>query len=159
MREVMKLTQDFKTEDESRIAGMDDTARRVMQGKRLATLEHLGRKFCFPDELIYKDFEQGFNLVGLQPFSGVFDKTVNLPSVSTELLRKTSDVNNVALWKKTQSSGDSEVDRALTNINKEEVERGWLKGPFGNLKDLESELGSVPHISRRFPLALSLIHI
>ena len=153
VREVMKLTQDFKTEDESRIAGMDDTARRVMQGKRLATLEHLGRKFCFPDELIYKDFEQGFNLVGLQPFSGVFDKTVNLPSVSTELLRKTSDVNNVALWKKTQSSGDSEVDRALTNINKEEVERGWLKGPFGNLKDLESELGSVPHISRRFPLA------
>ena len=151
VKELTKLTHDLRVDDEKIIQGMDIRAQKVMKGKRLASLRALAQKHSYKDVSLIDEITAGFNLTGIQPYSGVFAHLPNLPSITTASLRQSSALNNQALHARVKSSGCAKVDTELAQLVDEEKDKGWLYGPFRGI-ELEQHLGEVPHLARRFPL-------
>ena len=153
LRELVKLVQDFKQEDEQALAGLDAPSARILLGKRLASLQALLSSVSHPDVNLVEDIKRGFPLTGMAKFSGTFTERLSAPSVSVQQLRSNAEVQNTALLARTRPSGDQEADRALWQAALEESEAGWLSGPFWSVAEVEAHLGQAPLVSRRFPLA------
>ena len=152
VREMIKLSKDLETENAKALDGMEPKLREVMSGKKMATMRALTEKHGYADSRICDDMTEGFQMVGQQPYSGVFDRQVSMPVVTEEMLRKNSTIQSQALLKRVNSSGDAHVDQAFYSQVLEEVANKWLIGPLDDLPQLAKEISSVPHLSRRFPL-------
>ena len=151
-RELAKLVQDNKFEDDKVISNLHPALSRVLKDKKLFTHAQLAERIEYPDLELPTDIAQGFQLVGMQPFTHVFSHEVRLPTVSVGELRRISSVNNKAIRSRVASCGDPEVDKEAWELVQEEVNSGWLLGPVYTESDLSGLVDGFPHVSRRFPL-------
>ena len=152
LRELTKLAADCKKDDDAIIAALKPKDRKVMQGKKFATLQKLATQIAHQDSEIVNELVAGFHMTGMAKYSGIFEHQVTVPTMTQETLRSTSRIQNDALMLKVRSCGDSEVDQNVWEQNMEEQARGWLTGPYDNLEQLRVAIEDEPHVCRRFPL-------
>ena len=155
IKHLTKLVQDFSAQDEQVLASMDANSRKIYHNKKLATLQHLLEDFTpeWPDRKLVSDIISGFQLTGHQPYTGVFEKEVDLNTMAVETLRQSSDLNNTALMARTKTAGCPDLDKLAWSKTLEELEAGWLQGPYDSVDQIKDQVGlDAPHISRRFAI-------
>ena len=155
IKHLTKLVQDFSAQDKHVLASMDENCKQIYHNKKLATLQHLLEKFTpeWPDKTVVSDMVSGFQLTGHQHYSGVFEKEVDLNTMAVETLRHSFDLNNIALMARTKTAGCSDLDNQAWQKTLEELEAGWLRGPYDSVDQIKELLGQdTPHVSRRFAI-------
>ena len=152
---LTKLVKDLSEEDQKVLNSISGDARKIYAGKKLGTLQYLLDHYTpeWPDRQLVSDIVKGFRLTGYQKFSGVFDRDIPEAPITVEQLRSSSNSNNEALMARTGPSGDDELDLKAWQKTMEELEAGWLRGPFVSVEEVASALNSeTPHLSRRFAI-------
>ncbi|CAE7833327.1 ubiad1 [Symbiodinium sp. CCMP2592] len=119
----------------------------VMSCKRLQLLDEIIAAEGYGDINLASDLRAGFDLVGRAPESNVLPGKITPATMHPDDLVSTTVRAREALKLSLGSSGDAEQDLRLWNKTLEEVERGWLIGPYD-----WDELGDTDVVSHRFPL-------
>ena len=157
VRTLLKLAEENKASDENILKTLDPLSARVLKGKKLSTAQLLLEKWSYPDKDLVRDTVRGFDLTGMAPFSGVFDYSPKLPTMTETTLRERSNFHNSSMLSRCKSSGSQDLDHKFWKQNLQEVESGWLVGPFYTISELSKSIGGeVPHLTRRFPLEQSV---
>ena len=158
LRELAKFIQDSRSEEAEIHKKLDRYTSKVVEGKSFLAIQWLldKHKTEWPDRELTTDLKSGFRLTGMHSHTGVFDFEPEIPTLTVSQLRSNSDVQNKILLGKTKSSGNADVDEVLWQQAVEEVDKGWLVGPFDSLSELSNATGiGRPHVSRRFPISQS----
>lgn len=122
--------------------------RMVLRGKRVMLFEELLQQISYPDTSIAREMREGFPLYGWLPVSNVFPSNVRVPVLHVSSLESMAHVFSRRTLSAVKSSGDKMHDEALWAATLQEVEAGYLEGPYE-----VSELPSGSIISPRFGLA------
>ncbi|CAE7304323.1 unnamed protein product [Symbiodinium sp. CCMP2592] len=125
----------------------DSHMREVLRSKRLQLLDEIIAGEGYEDVSLASDIRSGFDLVGTSPVSNVLPGKVSPASLHPDDVSAAAGRANEALRMSLGSSGDHATDLKLWEKTMQEVERGWLVGPYG-WDDLPD--GYV--VSHRFPL-------
>ena len=88
--------------------------------------------------------------MGHLPSSGVFQKSSSFATLMPEHVRSVSGQTRTAIWNSTRSCVDKEIAEAAYAATIEEVNKGWLCGPYG-LDDLPEGAS----LTRRFGIMQS----
>ncbi|CAE6929570.1 unnamed protein product [Symbiodinium sp. CCMP2592] len=125
----------------------DPHMREVLRSKRLQLLDEIIASEGYEDVSLASDIRSGFDLVGTSPVSNVLPGKVSPASLHPDDVSAAAGRANEALRMSLGSSGDHATDLKLWEKTMQEVDRGWLVGPYG-WDDLPD--GYV--VSHRFPL-------
>ncbi|CAE7225449.1 RE2 [Symbiodinium sp. CCMP2592] len=125
----------------------DPHMREVLRSKRLQLLDEIIASEGYEDVSLASDIRSGFDLVGTSPVSNVLPGKVSPASLHPDDVSAAAGRANEALQMSLGSSGDHATDLKLWEKTMQEVDRGWLVGPYG-WDDLPD--GYV--VSHRFPL-------
>ena len=131
-------------------ANMDPQVKKVMGTKQLLLFHQMMQDAGVQDENLFEDMVNGFRLTGTLPPSGLFPPKYKPATVSVDELRRTSE------WTKhliegacRKASQDPDVARAVWKESLEQVERGWLAGPY-SWEQMEAKYGGQWVASKRF---------
>ena len=97
------------------------------------------------DDKLVDNIRDGFDLVGEIPGSGVYRKRVKPASITADELRRSAKRTRKAIIQSTRGSDDPAVDLGVYHSTLDEMQRGWLHGPYG-----EQELGDDITVTGRF---------
>ena len=109
---------------------MDPHVRRILDGKRTVLFKQLLEEIAYPDAKVAIEMTCGFPLCGWLPASDVFPVRVRAPEFDECFLRSMARSFTARSIAATVSSGDSEQDMKLWQATLEEVEEGFLTGPW-----------------------------
>ena len=146
-QELVKMCAATKHVEEERRSGMCDHVRKILEGKRTALFGELLKMMDYPDAKLAAEMEGGFPLCGWLPASGVFPCRIRPPEISEEFLRQMAKSFTGRTLSSTRESGDPELDENLWSLTLEEVQDGFLSGPYER-----SELPPSGVVSPRFGL-------
>ena len=128
---LLSLTNDLRTEEESLHAGMPEHLQRVLKGKRIHLFRTLLLDSGYPDAKIADELAQGFPLCGWLPASNIFPSKMRPPQLHVETLEKMSASFSARTVGATKPSGDAALDDMLWQATMDEVQAGFLSGPYG----------------------------
>ena len=115
---------------------MDSELKKVLRGRRtilfgrLLQLQDVG----YPDSKVAAGMAQGVPLYGWLPMLSVFPKLIRPPSIHTEAFQQISVSFSKRSLVSVRSSGNVELDLQLWQATMDEVQAGYLEGPY----DMES---------------------
>ena len=109
---------------------MDPHVRRILDGKRTVLFKQLLEEISYPDAKVATEMTRGFPVCGWLPASDVFPVRVRAPEVDENFLRSMAKSFTARSIAATVSSGDREHDMKLWQATLEEVEEGFLTGPW-----------------------------
>ena len=101
----------------------------------------------YEDANLARDIRAGFDLVGTSPVSNILPGKVTPATLHPDDLRAASARANEALKTTLGSSGCKDQDEKLWDKTMQEVESGWMLGPYD-----WSDLPEGHIVSHRFPL-------
>ncbi|CAE6957791.1 ANKRD50 [Symbiodinium sp. CCMP2592] len=142
-----RRAKELEPEETKLKAGMSDHRRKTLQPKRILLFEEMLRDIGYDDMGVVQELIDGATLTGDIPITGVLDTKLKPARLDTEQLIGMSDEIRQQIRVKTGSSGDKEIDQLLWDKTMEEVQSGYLSGPY----DFES-LPKRCLVSSRFPL-------
>ena len=119
----------------------------VLRQKRLQLLDEIIASEGYEDTNLARDIRAGFDLVGTSPVSNILPGKVSPATLHPDDLRAASARANEALKTTLGSSGCKDQDEKLWDKTMQEVERGWMLGPYD-----WSDLPEGHIVSHRFPL-------
>ena len=114
--------------------GLDSGVRKVLTGKRLCLLERLAASIGWCDMQVFADLRKGFDIVGAQPYTNVFERDIRPASLTLRELHDTFKFMRPALIGKIQSHPPCEHDAELWQKTLDEVAAGNLEGPLPESK-------------------------
>ena len=130
--------------------GMDPAVRQVMGSKNLLLFKQMLSDAGVPDDKLFEDLVNGFRLTGNLEPSGLFPPKYKPAVVSVEELRRSSQ------WAKhliegacRKASKDPAVAEAVWKESLQQVEKGWLAGPF-TWEQIDERFGGTWIASKRF---------
>ena len=103
---------------------------KILRNKNLLTFKRLLQELSYPDTGIVDEIINGFHLVGTTSPSNVFPKHVVPASMTMDELKSRAEMQRKSLASQCVSSGDPAMDQELWNKTLEEIESGWILGPF-----------------------------
>ena len=118
---------------------------KVLASKHLVLFRRMLTEAKHEDDGLVDNIKNGFDLVGEIPNSGVYRKRVKPASITTDEMRRAAKRTRKAIIQSTRGSDDSMVDIGVYQSTLDEMERGWLHGPY-----TEHELGDDYTVTRRF---------
>ena len=128
--------------------GLEDAhMHKVLQSKRLQLLDEIIATEGYDDVNLARDIREGFDLVGTSPVSNVLPGKVTPASLHPDDVCNAASRANEALQASLGSSGDHAADVELWRKTMQEVDRGWLLGPYS-----WDALPAGHVVSHRFPL-------
>ena len=136
-----KREVELRDQEDRLHAALDPRVAGVLKGKKILLLRDMLREIGFPevDALIHL-FSSGFPLVGPFPHTGSFPSADRAATVRTEDLWRGSRAFRMHLLKTVRGSGDADLDAAVYEATRKEVESGTLSGPH-DAADLDACLG------------------
>ena len=150
---ILKRITELEQQEKEFHAGLHPQVRSVLKGKNLLMWRELLVETGYPDLEIFDEVTDGIRLVGPACESGAF------PSGLTPAQQSVEQLQSQAVWRrrasigKCRSSGDRDADVELWEQSLEEVQSGWLDGPFYDEKEVSQLVESESWIcTRRFPL-------
>ena len=144
---MLALSGELKMNEERLHSGMPYHLQKILKGKRLCLFGKLLEECDYPDAKIALEMSEGFPLCGWLPQSDVFPLKLRPPELHVGTLELMSASFSARAISATQSSGDTQLDRLLWQATLEEVQAGYLTGPFSR-----SELPGGAVVSPRFGL-------
>ena len=130
--------------------GMDPAVRQVMGSKNLLLFKQMLSDAGVPDDRLFEDLVNGFRLTGNLEPSGLFPPKYKPAVVSVEELRRSSQ------WAKhliegacRKASRDPAVAEAVWKESLQQVEKGWLAGPF-TWEQMDEKFSGTWIASKRF---------
>ena len=118
---------------------------RILAPKRLLLWREMLVHYGYPDIEVFDEVASGIHLAGAAPAVPAFDPCFKPAKISTEELASSAKASRTALLSTVRSSGDAEIDATVYEKTVEELNCGWLAGPF--------EVSCLPDeavVSRRF---------
>ncbi|CAL1130530.1 unnamed protein product [Cladocopium goreaui] len=138
--------------DESLLHDQLDHARsQIVDGKRFLLFEEMCRDVGIIGEDLRLLQLRGVPLTGVDGPTQLFRPEPLKPALTERQLMKSSKWSRKMIMKKTAESPDPDVRSAVWKITMEEVERGWLQGPFDE-SQVRNMLGPLFVCSKRFGL-------
>ena len=101
--------------------------------------------YGYPDCEVFGEVVEDIDLAGPVEAVPAFDPCFKPAKLSLAELAQTAKASRVAMLQTVRSSGDAEIDSTVFAKTLEELDCGWLEGPFG-LADLHA----VAVVSRLF---------
>ena len=152
LKEVMKLKLALASEERQLRDGMEAHVNTVTKDKALVLWRRLLMETQFPDMNVCSFMEQGVPLTGQEAESPLYFKKY-APAVMT-----VEQLDHQAVWKRRAMMGKSiaaeecEQEHDLVRESQEEVEAGFLEGPFTE-EQINTKLGTDSwSLTRRFCL-------
>ena len=110
---------------------MDPHVAKVLKGKNLLLLKEILPESGFrgADDLV-NSMSKGFDVIGDLAPTGQFEPQPRRRALSKETLWSRSRQVRSGILSSVGASGDAELDDEVTKATKEELEAGWLLGPF-----------------------------
>ncbi|CAE7192582.1 unnamed protein product, partial [Symbiodinium sp. CCMP2592] len=142
-----RRAKELEPEEAKLKAGMSDHRRKILQPKRILLFEEMLRDIGYDDMGVVQELIDAATLTGDIPITGVLDTKLKPARLDNEQILGMSDEIKQQIRAKTGSSGDKEIDQLLWDKTMEEVQSGYLSGPY----DFES-LPKRCLVSSRFPL-------
>ena len=103
---------------------------RILKNKKVLLFKRLLEQVGYKDSKIADEIMQGFPLNGWLPGSHVFPPRLRLPEIHPEAFEAMIPSFTSRTLAAVKSCGDIELDRELWNATMEEVQLGFMKGPF-----------------------------
>ena len=139
--------EELESDERSLKASMPERLRKILSPKRLLVFREMLADLDYPDLGVFDEIACGTGLAGSVPDSGLFEKVFRPCEITEEQLRSGAEHNRKSIFYSCRGSGDQDVDKVVYEKTIEEVNSGWLRGPF--------EISSLPSdaiINRRFGL-------
>ena len=114
----------------------------VVKGKRLLLFEERLKANSFPDMKIMRDFVEGIDLVGEEPFSELFKEKLQPATMTVEQLNLSAQLHRQLILGRPLADHEREHADKLVELSQEEVEERFLKGPFFSEEEVSAELGT-----------------
>ena len=146
LRRALELKEMERADAERRPHHVKENTRQ----KQILVTEEILQELGYEDVQILQMLREGATLAGDIEPSPVFPKQYKPCMQTVDQLHKGARLRNEAILNMTKSSGDAELDKQLLAETREELVKGWARGPF-ELSALEEDAV----ISRRFPLQQS----
>ena len=150
--ELQKIVEESERAELQAKEVMQAGVRGIIAKKNLVAWHRLLEDVKYEDAKLIEEVSRGFSLTGVPEPSGVYPEQGSPPLISSLHLEKELMHRNLALLAKIRPSDDREADIKLWEMTLEEINQGWLSGPFGSLDDLYHHVGKETVLSRRFPL-------
>ena len=103
---------------------------RILRSKRVNLFGKVLAEAKHGDCNLAANIQQGFDLLGKIPKSGVMPRRTTVASLDIADLRQVTGQKQRAVLDSTTSCRDVEVAKEVYRLTKEECERGWLLGPL-----------------------------
>ena len=129
-KKLVNMCADLKEAEAECKQSMDLHVRRILESKRTVLFRQLLEEISYPDTKVATEMCHGFPLCGWLPASDVFPVRVRAPEFNESFLRSMARSFTARSIAATVSSGDSELDMKLWQATLEEVEEGFLTGPW-----------------------------
>ena len=139
--------EELESDERSLKASMPEHLRKILSPKRLLVFREMLAELDYPDQGVFDEIACGTGLAGSVPDSGLFEKVFRPCEITEEQLKSGAEHNRKSIFYSCRGSGDQDVDKVVYEKTIEEVNSGWLRGPF--------EISSLPSdaiINRRFGL-------
>ena len=139
--------EELESDERSLKASMPEHLRKILSPKRLLVFREMLAELDYPDLGVFDEIACGTGLAGSVPDSGLFEKVFRPCEITEEQLKSGAEHNRKSIFYSCRGSGDQGVDKVVYEKTIEEVNSGWLRGPF--------EISSLPSdaiINRRFGL-------
>ena len=139
--------EELESDERSLKASMPEHLRKILSPKRLLVFREMLAELGYPDLGVFDEIACGTGLAGSVPDSGLFEKVFRPCEITEEQLKSGAEHNRKSIFYSCRGSGDQDVDKVVYEKTIEEVNSGWLRGPF--------EIASLPSdaiINRRFGL-------
>ena len=127
---MMEAALESRQEECELHRNMPEHLRRVMRNKKLVLFKHLLERGHYHDAKIADEMKTGFPLNGWLPESGVFPPRLKLPEIHPDAFNEMIPAFSSRTLAAVKSSGDAELDQQLWDATCEEVQLGFVKGPF-----------------------------
>ena len=124
------------------------TANGFWQRRDLHLLDAMIGESEYRDTELVSNICKGFGLMGPLPKSDVFPAKHTYATVTLDQVRSVCSATRQAVWHSLRKVLDADIAEDIYRITVEEVNRGWLSGPF-DIKDL----GPNESLTRRFGIS------
>ena len=135
--------EELESDEMSLKASMPEHLRKILSPKRLLVFREMLADLDYPDLGVFDEIAGGTVLSGEVPGSGLFEKIFRPCEITEEQLRSGAENNRKSIFYRCRSSGDQDVDRVVYEKTIEEVNSGWLRGPF-DFSPTALAMGSLP---------------
>ena len=147
---VARLKAELASQEAHFHAGLPPHAQQVLQGKNVLLWRHLLKVTHFPD-LEVGALMEGVSLVGKPAKSPLFDHKEVPASTSPEMLLSSSAWMRARILSRDTHASEPALARELWKVTLQDVERGFLKGPYDSVSQVKEALGCEAFVcSRRF---------
>ena len=138
---ISKMKQELRVEEARFKANLPQHVREVLGDKPILLWRKLLQETNFPD-LSVVDFMEGVPLTGQHEKSPLFQEKAVLAKTSTEYLVESAIWRNKALMARVAHSDEPELQKVLWAETLKECEKGFIKGPFKSLQQVQEQLGT-----------------
>ncbi|CAJ1459680.1 unnamed protein product, partial [Effrenium voratum] len=150
LRKYLRLAVELSSDEARLHEGLRPDLVPVLQGKRLLLFKAMMEDAGVADPYLFQHMVDGFPLVGHMEPSGQFPKRWKPARLTLESLKKTSHwARKAALSSCAKGAADQQIADAVWSETQDQLQRGWLKGPFTEA-DLDARNSGVWIPSRRF---------
>ena len=129
-KRLVAMCTDLKDKEAECKQRMEPHVRRILDGKRTVLFKQLLEEISYPDMKVATEMTCGFPLCGWLPTSDIFPVRVRAPEFDENFLRSMARSFSARSIAATVSSGDPELDMKLWQATLDEVEEGFLTGPW-----------------------------
>ncbi|CAK9052971.1 unnamed protein product [Durusdinium trenchii] len=134
---------------------LPEHAREVLKGKRLLLFKHLLQESGCPDLEAF-DLMQGVHLVGVATRSPFFGDKIVPATTTPEFAVLSNKWQRKKIEAKNIHADDPELSKTLWETTMQEVDRGFLQGPYESLEEVHQVLEAKGTVcSRRFAIMQS----
>ena len=142
-----RRARELETAEKALKDEMDPIVSGAVANKRILLFKEMLTDCGYPDLGVVSELQEGAELTGEVPQTGMLPKCFKPALLSDDGLGKHATLMRPRLVTAASSSGDPEVDKQVWEQTLSEVQQGWLRGP---LQESEVPVGSP--VSRRFGL-------
>ena len=154
-RMIAVLSKELACEESRFQASLPEHVQVVVKGKRILLYKHLLKHFGCPD-LELAELMTGTDLVGVATKSPFFETKLVPASTTPEFALLSSRWQRKKLEAVDIHESDPELAKVLWETTLQEVDAGFLQGPFHDLQQVKSVLGVKDVVcSRRFAIMQS----
>ena len=154
-RMIAVLSKELACEEARFQASLPEHVQVVVKGKRILLYKHLLKHFGCPD-LELAELMTGTNLVGVATKSPFLETKLVPASTTPEFALLSSRWQRKKLEAVDIHESDPELSKVLWETTLQEVDAGFLQGPFHDLQQVKSMLGVKDVVcSRRFAIMQS----
>eukprot|EP00435_Cladocopium_sp_Y103_P035766 s4108_g9.t1 len=131
LKRFSKRAVELSAEEATLKGSLDPDVERILHTKRLLLFKEMADEAGVGDDSLFSELKSGFTLIGAMPESKQFPAKLKPALISVQQLRESS------VWAKRmihascrRVANDEEIARAVYQETLQQLDNGWVKGPF-----------------------------